>query len=175
MNRTKIINLYGKRAVIDNNIICDLCELGCLELLNRVFSDVMIPESIYNDEVIEYKADLKRIRFTKVSIQAAETYEFLSKIMQSHGGLTDYDAELVAIARERYVLCTSNEKRIKTTCEENNIEHTGSLGILCLAYEKGLISKGDLMVFIDRLQNECTCFLSDRIVNSVKQVYELCS
>lgn len=175
MNREKIINLYGKRAVIDNNIIGDLCELGCLGWLNQLFSEVMIPESILNDEAQRYKRELDKIAFTSTTIQNAETYEFLEDILDKHGGLSDYDAELVAIAYEKYVLCTSNEKRIMTTCNENGIEYTGTLGILCLAYEKNLITLDGLDDYINRLNDECSCFLSNRIISSVKNTYGLCT
>lgn len=175
MDRVKIRGLYGQIAVVDNNIICDLCELDCLQMLNILFSEVMIPQSILEDEVIEFKSELKKLIYTPVSITEFKTYEFLGGILQAHGGLTSYDAELVSIAYEKCVLCTSNEKRIKTTCEENDIQYTGTLGILCLAYEKNIITKDGLNTYINRLQNECTCFLSARVVNVVRKAYALCS
>lgn len=173
MDREKIISLFGEKAVIDNNIICDFKELECIELLNKVFTEVLIPQSILEDEVKQCKRELEKINYQPVCITELQTYDFMVAILNRHGGLTDYDAEVVAIAYEKYVLCTSNEKRIMTTCKENNINYTGTVGILCCAFEKGIIKKDELKRMVDKLKNQCTCFISDRVINDVYSTYAL--
>ena len=63
MDTNKIKALLGKEAVIDNNIICDLSELGCIELLNKIFKKVLIPKSIIDMEVIQFKDSLEKIDY----------------------------------------------------------------------------------------------------------------
>jgi predicted nucleic acid-binding protein len=38
-------------VVVDNNVLVDLFELGCLNLLFQVFDNVMIPQILYASEV----------------------------------------------------------------------------------------------------------------------------
>lgn len=173
MNTKKIKALLGKEAVIDNNIICDLSELGCIELLNKVFKKVLIPKSIVDTEIIQFKDSLDKLDYSEAVIETIDGYSFMSKILTDHGGLTDCDAEVVAIAYEKYVLCTSNEKRIMTTCKENDIEFTGTLGILCCAYEHLIIDIKTLEILINKLQYDCSCFLSNRVVNEVRNNYNI--
>lgn len=173
MDTNKIKSLLGKEAVIDNNIICDLSELGCIELLNKIFTKVLIPKSIVDTEVIQFKESLDKFKYMEVVIERQDSYEFMFKILSDHGGLTDCDAEVVAIAYEKYVLCTSNEKRIMTTCKENNIEFTGTLGILCCAYEHSIIDIETLENLINRLQYDCSCFLSKKVLNDVRKNYKI--
>lgn len=173
MDRQKIVSLHGEKAIIDNNIICDFAELDCIELLNKVFSKVFIPQSILDREVIQFRSALERLDYEAAVIEEFETYVFMDKILNEHGGLTECDAEVIAIAYESYVLCTSNEKRVMTTCKENEIRYTGTIGILCCAYEHMIISREDLSRLINALQNDCTCFLSARLVEDVKKEYEL--
>lgn len=172
MNVDKIRSLFGAEAVIDNNIICDFSELGRLDILNSVFSKILIPESIIQKEVIQFRDSLNSLEYSKVSIESFEAYEFMAKILVQHGGLTDCDAEVVTIAYEKYVLCTSNEKRIMTTCKENNIKYTGTLGILCCAYEYSVISYEVLMDLVNKLDNECSCFISQKVLNEVRTFYK---
>ena len=173
MDTNKIKALLGKEAVIDNNIICDLSELGCIELLNKIFKKVLIPKSIIDMEVIQFKDSLEKIDYLEVAIETIEGYTFMSKILTEHSGLTDCDAEVVTIAYEKYLLCTSNEKRIMTTCEENNIEFTGTLGILCCAYEHSVIDIRTLEELINKLQYDCSCFLSKRVLQEVRNYYKI--
>lgn len=173
MDTNKIKALLGKEAIIDNNIICDLSELGCIELLNKIFSKVLIPKSIVDTEIIQFRDSLENIEYREAVIETIEGYSFMSKILTDHGGLTDCDAEVVTIAYEKYVLCTSNEKRIMTTCKENNIEFTGTLGILCCAYEHSIIDIQTLEMLINKLQYDCSCFLSNKILDKVRNNYKI--
>lgn len=46
-------SIYNASAIIDNNILIDLFELGSIELLFKVFDTIAIPKSIIQDELDE--------------------------------------------------------------------------------------------------------------------------
>ena len=69
MDTNKIKALLGKEAIIDNNIICDLSELGCIELLNKIFSKVLIPKSIVDTEIIQFRDSLENIEYREAVIE----------------------------------------------------------------------------------------------------------
>lgn len=173
MDRAKVRGLYQCEAVIDNNIICDFCELDRLDILNKVFSKILIAKSIIDTEVIQHKDRLPEIIYEEAYIEGFEGYSFMKKILQDHGGLTECDAEVVTIAYEKYVLCTSNEKRIKTTCDENDIKYTGTLGVLSCAYEHDILTQLEFCALIDKLEHECTSFIARALFNDVRRTYEL--
>ncbi len=173
IDREKLLRIYKTSAVIDNNIICDFFELEAIELLNKMFSEVFIPQSIIDNEVMDkYIEDLNKLKYSPTAIKQAETYEFLAKIVEKRKGLSDYDAEVVAIAYENLTLCTSNEKRMTATCEEYNIEYTGTLGILCSLYDNMGIDKQYFINLLNKLKS-CTCYISPELIKAVKIEFEL--
>lgn len=46
MLKVSYTTFYQKKAIIDANVLIDLSEIGTLDLINRVFSVVGIPEDI---------------------------------------------------------------------------------------------------------------------------------
>ena len=172
MNIPKIRDLKGKPAVLDNNIICDFIELECIGILNEVFSIVLIPQSIYENEVREFDAEhLKQLDYELTNFSTEAAFGLFFEISESKKKLSEYDVEVIVIAHEKAVLCTSNEKRIKETCDEYSIEHTGTIGILSCCFEHGILSKDEFRKLIIKLFNECTCRLSEKIKNQVYEQY----
>lgn len=170
MNIQKIKELKGKPAVLDNNIICDFIELESIGLLNEVFSLVLIPQSIYEDEIREFEAEqLEQLEYNLTNFSSETAFGLFLEISESKKKLSEYDVEVIVIAYEKAVLCTSNERRIKETCDEYNIEHTGTIGVLSCCFEHGILSESEFRKLIIKLFNECTCRLSEKLK---KQVYE---
>ena len=172
MDILKIKGLKGKPAVLDNNIICDFIELGCIEILNKVFSKILIPESIYEDEIRQLDAQhLLKVEYELTSFSSAAAHCLFHKISNSTKRLSDYDIEVIVIAHEKAVLCTSNEKKIKEICEEYNIEHTGTVGILCCCFEQNILSEAEFSRLIITLFTECTCRLSPKLKEQIFKQY----
>ncbi|WP_144461220.1 hypothetical protein [Siminovitchia fortis] len=172
MDIRKIKELKGKPAVLDNNVICDFIELGCIELLNEVFSTVLIPQSIYEHEIREADAEhLEYLSFELANFSTETAYGLFLEISTSKRKLSDYDVEVIVIAFEQAVLCTSNERRIKETCDEYNIEHTGTIGILSSCFEHGILSDKEFRELIIKLFNECTCRISEKLKQQVFKQY----
>ena len=65
-------------VVVDNNVLVDLSELGCLNLLFEIFDDVIIPQIIYDDELPET---------IKIEI---ENYNFHLGLIETEIGLATY-------------------------------------------------------------------------------------
>lgn len=174
MDIQKIRNLYNKTAVLDNNIISDFIELDSLDIINKVFLTVMIPASIYENEVLyEDKEHLNGLEFQLVAFETVSSFELFSEIRTRKRRLTDYDVEVIVIAHEKAVLCSSNELEIKKTCDEYGIKHTGTIGILCCAYENGIITKVEFKNLLLKLFYECSCRISRQLMNAVISNYPL--
>ncbi len=132
----------------------------------------MIPASIYENEVLyEDKEHLKGIEFQLVAFETESSFELFSEIRARKRRLTDYDVEVIVIAHEKAVLCSSNELEIKKTCDEYAINHTGTIGILSCAYENGIITQIEFKILILKLFNECSCRISRQLINDVISEY----
>ena len=68
-------------VVVDNNVLVDLSEIGCFNLLFEIFDDVIIPQIIYDDELPpEIKLEIKQYKFHVGLIETEvglETYALL--------------------------------------------------------------------------------------------------
>jgi predicted nucleic acid-binding protein len=175
MNIRKIRGLYKKRAVMDNNILNDFYELGRMDLLTKVSSKVYIPESIISNETPDdIRTVLQQVEYETAALHTEEGYALMYQLLTEWTGLSEYDAELIAIARQDMILCTSNEKRIMNACESCGIEYTGTLGILCCAYEWKIIDQSELKHLVDKLfSEECNCHLHPRLKQQIYEQYRM--
>jgi predicted nucleic acid-binding protein len=176
INIQKIKSLMGKVGVLDNNILNDFTELQCISLINKVFVKVYIPQSILDREAIveTIKSNIEWLEYQSTALHQFESYEFLSKILLEKPALTDYDAECIAIAREKMIYCTSNEKRVMSICQEYDIECTGTIGILCCAYEHEIISRDEFERLLKKLFSpECSAYLGRKVKHAVFSYYKI--
>lgn len=142
MNVAYFRSLYGKPAILDNNVISDFLLIDSLWIINRVFGKIGIPESILEEEVIEQKDKvISEIVYTAVSMKEDETFTFFREVQGIAPELTDNDVECIALARERAVLCSTNERKMVDVCNTYGIESTGTIGILSCAFERGFIDR----------------------------------
>jgi predicted nucleic acid-binding protein len=164
----------GKVGVLDNNILNDFTELQCISLLNKVFVKVYIPQSILDREAIleTIQSNIEWLEYQPTALEQEESYEFLLKIIDEKPALSSYDAECIAIAKEKMIYCTSNEKRVMSTCQEYDIECTGTIGILCCAYEHEIISLEQFEQLLKKLfSSECTAYIGPKIKKAIFSYY----
>lgn len=166
----------GKVGVLDNNILNDFTELQCISLINKVFVKVYIPQSILDREAIleTIQSNIEWLEYQPTALEKMESYDFLARIIKEKPALTDYDAECIAIAREKMIYCTSNEKRVMSICQEYNIECTGTIGILCCAYEHEIISRDEFESLLKKLFSpECSAYLGRKVKHIVFAYYKI--
>ena len=176
INIQKIKSLMGKVGVLDNNILNDFTELECISLLNKVFVKVYIPQSILEREAIleTIQSNIDWLEYQPTALEHAESYTFLLKIIEEKPALSSYDAECIAIAREKMIYCTSNEKRVMNICQEYGIEYAGTIGILCCAYEHKILTLEQFEQLIKKLFSpHCTAYLGPKIKQAVFSYYNI--
>lgn len=173
MDIQKIRSLLNRDCVIDNNVIVDFSELGCITVWGSVFTSMAIPQSILGKEVIHHSEEaLKGFGFSTASITTDEGYAIFAEVLNNHRGLSEYDAELIAIAAEKKLVCVSNEKAIMTACQGYRVETTGTIGILCSAYENRILTGKTFAAYLDKLfSDKCTCFISPKLQQEVLTHY----
>ncbi|HKM29024.1 MAG TPA: hypothetical protein VJY37_05015 [Anaerovoracaceae bacterium] len=178
-NRTRLKQFKSKEAVVDNNVLVDLFEIGRLDLLFKVFKSVEIPQTVYEEEVTEsVKSKIAQEQFLLSSVKTIEGYELLRTLLghRSYKRLSTFDRIIIAIARQDKCLCSSNDGLLRKACVEYNIECTGTLGILGAAYENELITDSEFVKLVKLLYSDSTsCFLAQKTLNDFvdKHGYEM--
>ena len=159
--------------VIDNNVLMDLFELNCLTLIFDMFDEVIIPQVIYDDELLDaIKVCIKpyKYRIGKINTQIGlDTYGLLVN-EKEFKKLSRYDRFAISIAKENLYYCNSNDKLVRKACEKFDIKYTGVLGVLGRAYYKDIITKIELNAYIDQLSSdETSCYISLNIIEQFKK------
>lgn len=159
-------------VVVDNNVLVDLFEIGCLYLLFAVFDDVIIPQIIYDDELPqEIKQEIKKHKFQLGHIDTEsglETYRLLVN-ENEFKKLSRYDRFAISIAKENLYYCNSNDKPVRHACDKLNVKYTGVLGVLGRSFIKDHITKGKLETLIDLLiSDQTSCYIDLKVIEAFK-------
>jgi len=119
------------KVISDSSSLIALSEIGKLNLLNKIFGEVIIPSAV-EKEVYREKSPPKWIKVSSV------TQRLASHILES--SLGPGESEAICLSKEVnadiLILDDLNARRV---AEKLGINITGTLGILLLAKEKKLI------------------------------------
>jgi hypothetical protein len=125
-------------VVLNNTPLVALTVLGRLDLLRDLFGEVLIPESV-QDEFLAVDVALRREALSNApwirAVPLADPRRALP-----YSGLDLGEAEVLALAEERSArLLVIDEKKARRYAERMKLLLTGTLGLLLLAREQGLI------------------------------------
>lgn len=125
-------------VVLNNTPLVALSTLGRLDLLRDLFGEVLIPEAV-REEFLAVDIALRREALSKAPwirpVPLADPRRALS-----YSGLDLGEAEVLALAEEcSATLVVIDEKKARRYAERMKFALTGTLGLLLLAREQGLI------------------------------------
>ena len=119
------------KVISNSSSLIALSEIGKLNLLNKIFGEVIIPNAV-EKEVYREKLPPKWIKVSSVTQQLA------SRILES--GLGPGESEAICLSKEIDVdILILDDLNARRVAEKLEINITGTLGILLLAKEKKLI------------------------------------
>jgi predicted nucleic acid-binding protein len=124
--------------VCDSSPIIALALCKQLELLDKLFNDVLIPLEVYNESTKEGKEPTPVIKKWAVG-KVVEVID-RQKVNHFNQTLDKGESEAIALALEKmadYLLI--DEKKGRKTASENGIQVIGSLGVLIMGKRKGLL------------------------------------
>ncbi|WP_297091051.1 DUF3368 domain-containing protein [Thermococcus sp.] len=130
------------RVALNSSPLIFLAKLGLLDLLERLFEEVYITESVYHETVVEGAGHEETVVIAnadflkRVSVENQRLVKFLLE-MVDHG-----EAETIAFALENEVdVVLLDDKDARKIARSFGLRVTGTLGLLLLAKRKGLISQ----------------------------------
>lgn len=151
------------RVVSNASPLIFLSKLGELELLAQCFAETSIPQAV-RAEV----GDLPLPAFVQVkTISEFGKHYVAGAIGTLHAG----ELEAMVLAQETgadFVLL--DDLRARQKAKRNGLAMIGTLGVLQLAYAKGLIERGKLLAHYDALVEQHGMWLSAAMLQQLKGV-----
>lgn len=166
MSNTSIF--LKESAVVDNNILVDLYELGRLDVLFSTFDVISIPKLIYDEELPEaIKEEIIKYEYILSNIESEEGYSIYYKLTENYcfRNLSTQDKLAISIAKQNDYYCNSNDGLVRKACDYFDVRYLGILGLLRKAYEKGIIAMEEIIDLVKKLSGENTsCYIKKSIV-----------
>lgn len=129
------------KAIINSS---PLIALGCINkigILQKLFSEVLIPQEVYNETVVDGKNDdvLNAVKANSRFKVSAATNAVLMEFLNDH--LDRGESEVIALAKETGIMTVIiDEAKGRKIAKLHGLDVIGSLGVLLIAKKKGLIS-----------------------------------
>jgi predicted nucleic acid-binding protein len=172
--REKFKSFYNKETVLDTCTIIDLQRLEILDLPLRVFSKVYITKNIIIEELEEdLSKQLIEIGYEPISLETEDGYGFLFQLDVDYKKLSTSDKIVIATAYERNIICCTNDSPARNACIENDITLTGTLGIICCAFENGIITRKELINLINRYDTGIEAHISYEVISQIRNLYKI--
>ncbi|PYS34446.1 MAG: DUF3368 domain-containing protein [Acidobacteria bacterium] len=153
-------------VVSDTSPIRVLHHLSQLQLLAEFFDEVLIPPAVARE--LEARSRFASISVAEVPKCRIEMPKDVAAIKQLEAELQRGEAEAIVLAREHDAALLIDERAGRLIARRLGISHTGVLGLLVRAKQKGLIS--DVLPLVLRARDEVNFFVSDAVVDQVRRL-----
>ena len=142
--------------ISDTTPIISLIKINRLDLLEKLFEEVLIPEAVYRElttnALFENEANIvKTSSFLKTSsVQNRKSLQLL----QAVSGLDDGESEAIILADElKSDVLIMDERKGRKVAEKLGIKITGTVGVLLQSYSENMISSDEIKTYLDQLKN----------------------
>lgn len=153
-------------VISDSSPIMNLAAVGQLQLLQQLYTKIVIPEAVYKEIVIEGVG-----RFGAVEVKEKTWFDVRSvtNTILVNDLLLDLDigeAEAIALAiEEKAHLLLMDERRGRTIAKKMGINVTGLLGILLVAKKRGTLTR--VKPVMDDLMSKAGFWINKRLYADV--------
>ena len=156
--------------VSDTSPITNLIQIKQLDLLRKLFGQIVIPEKVF-EELSDYERQTDVIKGSEWIL--VKTVSNQKAVKELSGHLDLGEAEAIVLAKElKANLLIVDERRGRNEAEKQGLEIIGLLGILVRGKQKGHLQK--LKPILDQLIKEVGFRVSKKlyefILNSVEEL-----
>lgn len=142
--------MLDKPVVVNNTPLVALWVLGRLDLFERLYGEILIPQAVYEEFVATERA------LRQAGLDSAPWIKVVSltdpQRARVYVGLDQGEAQVLALAQERAArLVIIDERKGRRYARRLDMPLAGALGVLLLAKERGLVQ--DLAPLIKELQD----------------------
>ena len=162
-------------VVSDTTPIISLLKCQRLEILMDLFTEIIIPEAVYNELTSneQFPKEADAIRESDYIKTVTLNDKKLLDIFQRATGLDLGESEAIVYCDENAVdLLMMDELKGRRVAKQMNIRVIGTLGILQLANEKNLLSGADVRACMDSLRSNSRHISEELIQEVLKHIKE---
>lgn len=129
------------RVLIDASSLIALAKIGAIDLLKNVFGEIFITEKIEHEVVFGRSMDAAIVKE-----RIGKWIKVLKFMPRGHfkdlKGIGDGERSILEYAKDNAgTLLILDEIEARTIAESENINYTGTVGLIVFAYETGKISR----------------------------------
>lgn len=151
-------------VIADSSALVALSVCEALHLLAPLLGDIKVPQAVFDEVNIVNKPEanvLKQFLADKVT-----PVSLASLTIEKNNGLGKGELEAIALCKQEAAdLLLIDDARAKKTAYINNVEVMGSLGVLLLAKQRGLIAT--IQPLLDKLKDS-DIFVSDDLLEHIR-------
>lgn len=163
------------KVIADASILIHLASIGRFYLLRKHFEEIIIPEGVYKEVVIEgwgFSGSLETSEATKenyITVKKVTDKEKVKEIAEEYNvGITN--AEVIQLAKELNAdIVLANEEEVRTAAEESGFRVKGCLGIITEAAKNKEITVWQAIKDIDNLVAS-GYRISDEVISRAKEI-----
>ena len=143
-------------VVADTTPIITLMKLQRLDLLERLFDTVIIPNAVY-EELISNSNYLTEAQMVvacpflkRIEVSDRQSIKILREVV----GLDAGESEAIALAEEKNAaLLIIDERKGRRVAKQMELKIIGTIGILLQAFDCEILSKTEILSYAEKLKN----------------------
>ncbi len=160
------------RAIVNSSPLIFLAKLGKLDILKELFDEIIIPEAVYNEAVVEGSSheESSIIKNTEwIKVEKVRNYQLVRFLME----FIDYgESEVIVLAIEKNAdIVILDDKDARKIARGFGLKVTGTIGVLMLAKRRGLIK--EVKPLIEELIREGFRISNDLLKAILKEMNEV--
>lgn len=143
-------------VIADTTPIITLLKLERLELLEKIFGQVIIPNAVYEELTAnqKYLSEAKVIGDCPFLIRGEVSDRQAIKILREVVGLDVGESEAIALADEQEAnLLIIDERKGRRVAKQMGLKITGTIGILIQAFDSEILSRQEIFSCMEILRS----------------------
>jgi predicted nucleic acid-binding protein len=153
-------------VIVDNSTLSSLSFIGCVNLLNFLFDQIIIPQAIKNEFEYHHRKEMP------YDFQIKNVDESFNQFLKQYPKLIDLgrgDQEVIYFAKVQNDLVISDDKKVRKFCEILGIDSIGTLRLLKTGFNQGYFENSNIYLKkIDQLSLDL--YLTDELLNWAKDI-----
>lgn len=142
--------------ISDTTPIISLIKINHLDLLKKLFEEVLIPEAVYRELTTNtlFENEAKIVKTSSFLRTSSVQNRKSLQVLQAVSGLDDGESEAIILADElKSDVLIMDERKGRKVAQKLGIKITGTVGLLIQAYSENMISANEIKTFLDQLKN----------------------
>lgn len=142
-------------VVSDTTPLISLLKINRLELLERLFGDVMIPTALFDELTVDkrFRTEADQIRQKSFIVVKPVNNQESASVLKRATGLDQGESEAIVLTDELEAdLLLMDEAKGRSVSAQMGLKIMGTIGILMAAYEKDELTSDEVRACINGLQ-----------------------